>query len=311
MRTRIPFALLATALACSLGTAPAHARARVFVASYGDDANPCTFGSPCKTFQHAHDVVDAGGEVTAIDSAGFGPINITKSVSITSPAGVEAGIVSTSGAEGITINAGPNDAIHLQGLIIDGGGVGDAGIAFSPGAGLLDIRECVVRNFVNDGIVFQQAGHPATLLISDTNIVSNGGQGIRVGLNGGDSFGTINRVVIQENGLHGITFFGNPQHTVFTITNSVLSNNAGDGVEFEGGTIQGALMLRDTVISNNKQVGVVAIGSTAFTRITRSTITGNGTGLQSISNGNIISFGDNSLAGNTTDGAPTTTIVLK
>ena len=53
MRTQLPFALLATALACSLGTAPANARARTFVASYGNDGNPCTFGSPCKTFQAA------------------------------------------------------------------------------------------------------------------------------------------------------------------------------------------------------------------------------------------------------------------
>ena len=69
MRIAIPLTVLATALACSLATAPANARARVFVASYGSDSNPCTFGSPCKTFQHAHDVVDAGGEVTAIQPA--------------------------------------------------------------------------------------------------------------------------------------------------------------------------------------------------------------------------------------------------
>jgi hypothetical protein len=93
MRTAIPLTVLATAFVCSLGTAPAHARARVFVASYGNDANPCTFGSPCKTFQQAVDVVDTGGEVTAIDSAGFGPITIIRSVTITSPPGVEAGVV--------------------------------------------------------------------------------------------------------------------------------------------------------------------------------------------------------------------------
>ena len=93
MRTQLPFALLAAAFACSLATTPANARARVFVASYGNDANPCTFGSPCKTLQVAVNAVDAGGEVTAIDSAGFGPINITKAVTITSPDGVEAGIV--------------------------------------------------------------------------------------------------------------------------------------------------------------------------------------------------------------------------
>ena len=84
MRTAIPLTVLATALACSW-TAPAHARARTFVASYGNDANPCTFGSPCKTFQVAVNTVDAGGEVTAIDSAGFGPLIIDKAVTITSP----------------------------------------------------------------------------------------------------------------------------------------------------------------------------------------------------------------------------------
>ena len=89
MRAAIPLTMFATAFACSLATAPAHAAARdrVFVASYGNDANPCTFGSPCKTFQQAVSVVAAGGEVTAIDSAGFGPISITKAVTITSPAG--------------------------------------------------------------------------------------------------------------------------------------------------------------------------------------------------------------------------------
>jgi len=51
--------------------ASAHTCVRVFVASYGNDANQCTFGS-------AVDVADAGGEVTAIDSADFDPI--TKAV---------------------------------------------------------------------------------------------------------------------------------------------------------------------------------------------------------------------------------------
>src|SRR6516162_11875979 len=111
MRTQLPFVLIATALACSLATTPANARARVFVASYGNDSNPCTFGSPCKTFQHAHDIVDAGGEVTAIDSAGFGPIIITKAVTITSPDGVEAGIVPGASGNAILIGVGTSDTV--------------------------------------------------------------------------------------------------------------------------------------------------------------------------------------------------------
>jgi len=58
MHTAIPLTVLATALACSLATTPANARARVFVASYGNDSNPCTFGSPCRNFQQAVTVVD-------------------------------------------------------------------------------------------------------------------------------------------------------------------------------------------------------------------------------------------------------------
>jgi len=49
MRSAIPLTALATVLARLLTSAPAHARARVFVASYGNDSNPCTFLSPCKT----------------------------------------------------------------------------------------------------------------------------------------------------------------------------------------------------------------------------------------------------------------------
>src|SRR6202167_738463 len=94
-------ALVATTPACSLFAMPAKAAARdrVFVASYGNDANPCTFGSPCKTFQNALGVVAPGGEITAIDSAGFGPVTINKAITITSPNGVEAGIAAAAGLD--------------------------------------------------------------------------------------------------------------------------------------------------------------------------------------------------------------------
>jgi len=36
---------------------------RTFIALTGSDANPCTFASPCKSAQHAHDVVATGGEI--------------------------------------------------------------------------------------------------------------------------------------------------------------------------------------------------------------------------------------------------------
>src|SRR5580692_8573983 len=129
MRPALSLTLLAITLLCSLLAMPAQAqRDRVFVASYGSDSNPCTFGSPCKTFQQAINTVAAGGEVTAIDSAGFGTITISKSVTITSPDGVEAGIAVGSGNNGVTINGISGAVVQLHGLTIDGAGVGANGI---------------------------------------------------------------------------------------------------------------------------------------------------------------------------------------
>jgi hypothetical protein len=180
--------MITAALACSTFARPAHAapaRDRVFVASYGNDSNPCTFGSPCKTFQHAHDVVAAGGEITAIDSAGFGPISITKAVTVTSPAGVEAGIVPVAGGNAITVNAQPTDAVVLRGLTLNGSGTAYNGIVFNAGASLT-VSDCVLENFafVDDqlaGIGIAIAPSSAgtfNIDINNTVITSSQGAGI-------------------------------------------------------------------------------------------------------------------------------------
>src|SRR5580692_7681465 len=139
--------LLVAVLVCLLPAAPALAqRDRVFVASYGSDSNPCTFGSPCKTFQNAVDVVAAGGEVTAIDSAGFGPLTITKAVTITSPDGVEAGIVPNPGSDAVYINTSGD--VALRGLTIEGNDSGTDGIGLN-NAGSLAIVNCSIRHFTH------------------------------------------------------------------------------------------------------------------------------------------------------------------
>src|SRR5215467_9688339 len=138
------FSTIAIIIAASL---PAQAqRARVFVSTAGDDANPCTAGSPCKTFQHAHDVVAAGGEISVLDTGGYGPLTITKALSIVNPTGVEASIAVSSGNNAITITAAASDKISLRGLTLDGTGVGQDGIEFTSG-GVLEITDCVVRGF--------------------------------------------------------------------------------------------------------------------------------------------------------------------
>src|SRR5271169_5317754 len=103
-------------LATALSAAPAQAQSRVFVAAQGSDGNPCTFGAPCRTFQHAHDTVAAGGEIDVLDPAGYGAVSITKSISIQGHgfSGVSVG----SGGTGITISAGASGTVGLYGLLI-------------------------------------------------------------------------------------------------------------------------------------------------------------------------------------------------
>jgi hypothetical protein len=147
MRIRLPFALLAAIVfTCSLHAAPAQAQ-RVFVSATGSDGNPCSFASPCRSFQHAHDVAPAHGEIDVLDPAGYGAVTITKSISIQGHG--FSGISIASGATGITINAGPSDAVTLNGLIIDGGGVGANGIVFNSGSSVT-IANCVVQNFIGN-----------------------------------------------------------------------------------------------------------------------------------------------------------------
>ena len=75
-------AIPASLLALTINASPAQAQNRVFVAAQGLDSNPCTFALPCRTFQHAHDVLAPGGEIDVLDPAGYGVVTIGKSISI-------------------------------------------------------------------------------------------------------------------------------------------------------------------------------------------------------------------------------------
>jgi hypothetical protein len=217
-------------------SADAAARDRVFVASYGSDSNPCTFGSPCKTFSQAVSVVAAGGEVTAIDSAGFGPVTITQSVTITSPNGVEAGIVAASGGNAVTINAISAATITLRGLTLEGSGVDDHGIYLtSAGGGALNIIDTVVKDFTNSGIAIQPAGGQINVFISNSYSLNNGQDGIKIAATGG----------------------GGGTGVSYEIDHSTVSGNSANGFDFEeasGNFVTGGLT--ESVAGLNSNVGI-------------------------------------------------------
>jgi hypothetical protein len=299
MPTRIPFALLAALFAGSLFAIPAHAqRARVFVASYGNDANPCTFGSPCKTFQIAVNAVADGGEVTAIDSAGFGPISIAnKAVTITSPAGVEAGIVPVSGGDAIDINAGLFGTVILRGLTLEGAFIGQYGVNFSSGA-RLEIIDCVIKNFLNSGIIVQPTGS-TQLLISKSFVLDNDNAGIYLTPTGS---GTLNATIDQVTADHNnygiyIDSASTTGQLLFSVSDSHADTNNKTGIVLNSSNASAATsgMIKNTTANGNVSAdGIQVSGIHTFALLTHSIMGNNGgSAVNVLSGANAYSDGTN------------------
>ena len=112
--------LLLATLLLGLGSS-AHAQAtRTWVSGVGDDANPCSRTAPCKTFAGAISKTAAGGEIDAMDDAGYGGVTITKSITINGGGHIAGILVSGAGQNGITINAAATDVVVLRGLTFTG-----------------------------------------------------------------------------------------------------------------------------------------------------------------------------------------------
>ena len=79
-----------------------------------------------------------------LDSAGYGPVVINKSVSIISPPGVYAGITVFSG-DGVVV-AGGGIKVVLRGLSINGQG-GNRGIFYTLATELV-VERCAISNMV-------------------------------------------------------------------------------------------------------------------------------------------------------------------
>jgi Right handed beta helix region len=281
--------LLAMTIAPWLHALPAQAQAMsTFVSRLGSDSGPCTAAAPCQTLQRALAKTRAGGQISALDSGNFGSVTINQAVSISGSGAT--GVLATSGVTGITINAGANDIINLQGLDIDGAGSGANGIQFNTG-GLLTIQDSVIRGFSN-GINFQPNGSSA-LSVGNT-VVSSNSTGISF-QSSATSTGILNAVHLVNNGT-GIAALGasSTGSASVTVQNSLVVNNGTIGI-LSGGF--SAVMVANSTIAGNA-VGLEAQNTGATLQVAGSTLTGNGTGMLAANGGQLLSGRGNSVDGN-------------
>jgi Right handed beta helix region len=308
MRTAMTAVTLGALLAGALLTSPAEAqqRERDFVASYGSDSNPCSFTQPCRTFQAAVNAVLAGGEITAIDSAGFGAIVINKAVTITSPAGVEASIAPIANSTAIEIDAGPNDAVAIRGLTLEGAATGRSGVIFNSG-GALEIQNCIIRNFTDTG-VFVDPTTFMTLLIQDTLIADNPTAGITVQPPQPLAVtATFDRLTVVNNG-YGIFLGGSPSNGYVieaTISNSTINASSTTGIVTMSSSSHGGEVfvgIHDVTISSGGFLGtaISASGPGTLVTISRVMAFNNSTGIVISGGAFVDTAGNNDLKGNAT-----------
>jgi hypothetical protein len=293
------------AFCAMLSAAPAVAlNARTFVSGHGNDANPCNFSGPCRTFAAAYAKTAPAGEITVLDPAGYGPLTITTALSIVNDGVGEAGVILIAFGDAITINAGANDAVSLRGLTLDGGDfVGGNGIAFSAGQSLT-IQNCVIRHFGIDGIHFapNAAGN---LTVSNTVVSDNGNVGINVIPTGSGAVKAVfNRVEANNNLTNGILAMGLSSTGTIkaTVSDSVAAGNGNVGFYAYSGAGQAPtkLMVVRSVAANNA-TGLGASGLGASLRVANSTVTGNVGGWVANNSGVLLSYGDNYIDDNGSD----------
>jgi nitrous oxidase accessory protein NosD len=139
------------ALGCLLIACAASAQnVRSAVSRNGNDANPCTVLLPCRSFGVAINVTNPGGEIVALDSAGYGPFSIDRPITVEGAPGVDASITVNGGSDGIGI-AAPDASVVIRNIKLIAFG-GSIGIAVGQSKNVY-ILNCLIRGFHDIGIL--------------------------------------------------------------------------------------------------------------------------------------------------------------
>src|ERR1041385_5691973 len=268
---------------------------RTWVSGVGDDLNPCSRTAPCKTFAGAISKTATNGEISVLDPGGYGTVTIGKGLTINGT-GTLAGILN-QGLSGVIVNAPATATVILRDISINGDGTGGTnGVRYLAGktlmidhcwiygqtanatsrvidvsksaAGNLKVLNSIIENVTEDGIHANTSAGQILIMINNTNIMNCGGDGIEGAAN-----------------------------VLLGISNSQITHN-GNGIKSSGSGCQ--FNIDDVLIAYSSVALQASAGSTL--RVSDSMITQNATGL-SLNGGVIDSFQGNSLAGNTTPGA--------
>ena len=318
---RLIFAL-ALVFAPVVLTAPAQATQiyHAWVSNTGNDSASCDITAPCATFAGAYSKTAADGEITCLTSGDFGALPITKSITVDCQNSIGSSATGASiGPFNITAPAG--SVITLRGLDFDflgtSIGCGAEGPVTFTGGGVLHLQKMKINHANLDscnGVWFAPTS-TATLDITDSDITDNGASGSGAGVyiqpqSGVQANVTVTRTQIQGN-YFGIFGDGRSGGTIrATIKDSVVSGNIENGITAVSSGASVVFMVDQTEVSGNL-AGMFAGGSNAGMLARNTTVFNNTVGLDTTGGGTLYTYGNNSVNGNTTNGAFTGTAALQ
>ena len=214
LRTQVITACVIILAAASLVAArDVHAAAqRTFVASLGTDSNPCSLALPCRSFAAAAAQTNAGGEIIVVDSAGYGTVALTNSISIVAPPGVYAGITVSAG-DGVSI-AGSGLTVKIRGLTLSGP-LTSIGVRAETTNSSIEVTDCVFGTFGNAVFVYGMGNYLAATRLT----IAGAASGLHVA---GGASAAITGVNIRESLFAAIEFIGG---ATLDVSDSTFSRN--------------------------------------------------------------------------------------
>jgi hypothetical protein len=290
----------------------AQAQTIAWVGPTGSDSNSCAETAPCATFAGA---IEKGGiaQINCLGSGNYGALNsttvsITGSIVIDCGAGNVGEMTTNGGNPAININTSAAASIVLRHLSLNGGGGNAYGISEQNfGSGTLIIENCAIYGFTGGAaIYFVSSSGRGMLQVSDSQLSGNG-YGIYIYPTSGQITSVVlNRDELFGNG-DGLVFDG-PGVVAGTMRQTLVDANSNNGVVAGSGQV--FFTIEESSIMNNLRYGIEVDSSGTLVNVGASTIGGNGTGVISFG-GSIISFGNNQMSANGTNGAFTSTAVLQ